>query len=240
MWFILLSPPGRPGDRLPERVSTGVVSPNYFPMLGVRAALGRLLTADDDRAGAPAVLLLTHDYWQRAFDGDPSVVGRVFEMNDRPHTVVGVLRAVPAVPAGGGRLHADVGLPVPIEPGDGGGPPRAHGPGHRPAPPTVSRSSRCRRTWRGSRPASSSANPAIYAVTRTDRYVATASPLADEMRQRAAPDAAAAGRPRRHWCCHRLRQRQQPDAGALHAALARAVAARRARRHAAAGSASSC
>ena len=77
MWFILLSPPGRPGERMPERVSTGVVSPNYFPMLGVRAALGRLLTEADDRAGAPAALLLTHDYWQRAFHGDPSVVGRV-------------------------------------------------------------------------------------------------------------------------------------------------------------------
>ena len=95
MWFILLSPPGRPGERMPERVSTGVVSPNYFPMLGVRPELGRLLTEADDRAGAPAALLLTHDYWQRAFHGDPSVVGRVFEMNDRPHTVVGVLAPFP-------------------------------------------------------------------------------------------------------------------------------------------------
>ena len=51
MWFILLSPPGRPGERLPERVSTAVVSPNYFPMLGVRAALGRLL--DRGRRSSP-------------------------------------------------------------------------------------------------------------------------------------------------------------------------------------------
>ena len=49
MWFILLSPPGQHGNRLPERVSTAVVSPNYFPMLGVRAELGRLLTDADDR-----------------------------------------------------------------------------------------------------------------------------------------------------------------------------------------------
>jgi putative ABC transport system permease protein len=95
MWFILLSPPGQPGERVPERVSTGVVSPNYFPMLGVRAGLGRLLTEADDRTGAPAAILLTHEYWQRAFHGDPSVVGRVFEMNDRPHTVVGVLAPFP-------------------------------------------------------------------------------------------------------------------------------------------------
>ena len=95
MWFILLAPAGQHGDRLPERVSTGVVSPNYFPMLGVRAELGRLLTEADDRPGAPAALLLAHDYWQRAFHGDRSVVGRVFEMNDRPHTIVGVLAPFP-------------------------------------------------------------------------------------------------------------------------------------------------
>ena len=95
MWFILLSPPGQRGNRAPERVSTAVVSPNYFPMLGVGVELGRLLTDADDRPGAPAALLLTHDYWQRAFHGDPSVVGRVFEMNDRPHTVVGVLAPFP-------------------------------------------------------------------------------------------------------------------------------------------------
>ena len=100
MWFILLSPPGQPRDRLPERVSTGVVSPNYFSMLGVRVELGRLLTEADDRPGAPAALLLTHDYWQRAFHGDRSVVGSVFEMNDRPHTIVGVLAPFPQYPPG--------------------------------------------------------------------------------------------------------------------------------------------
>ena len=72
MWFILLGKP-EAGRRTtePQRVSTGVVSADYFPMLGVRAAHGRLLTADDDRPGAPAVLLLTDDYWRRAFGGDP-------------------------------------------------------------------------------------------------------------------------------------------------------------------------
>ena len=95
MWFILLPAAGHQGERSPERVSTGVVSANYFALLGIRPMFGRLLTADDDRPGAPAVLLLTHDYWQRAFHGDPSVVGRTFEMNDRPHTVVGILPPFP-------------------------------------------------------------------------------------------------------------------------------------------------
>jgi putative ABC transport system permease protein len=99
MWFILLGTreEGRPFVE-PQRVSTGVVSPDYFSMLGVRPAYGRMLNRDDDRPGAPAVLLLTDEYWRRAFGADPSVVGRVFEMNDRPHTVVGVLPAFPQYP----------------------------------------------------------------------------------------------------------------------------------------------
>ena len=92
MWFILL---GRPS---PERVSTGVVSTNYFDMLGVKPMLGRGLLASDDAAGAPAVLLLSHEFWTRSTDSDPSVVGRIFEMNDRPHTVVGVLPPFPDYP----------------------------------------------------------------------------------------------------------------------------------------------
>jgi predicted permease len=92
MWFILL---GRPE---PERVSTGVVSSNFFGLLGVKPMLGRDFAHDDEQPGAPAVLLLSHKYWQRSFGGDPSIVGRVFQMNDRPHEVIGVLPAVTEYP----------------------------------------------------------------------------------------------------------------------------------------------
>lgn len=92
MWFILL---GRPE---PERVQTGVVSANYFSVLGVKPILGRDFSPEDEKPGAPAVLLLSNDYWQRSFGGDPGVVGRVFRMNDRPHTVIGVLPPLPAYP----------------------------------------------------------------------------------------------------------------------------------------------
>jgi predicted permease len=84
--------------RAAERVSTAVVSPDYFDVLGVRPISGRSLRDSDDRPGAPAVLLLSHAYWTRAFNRDPAIVGRVFEMNDRPHTVVGVLPPLPAYP----------------------------------------------------------------------------------------------------------------------------------------------
>jgi putative ABC transport system permease protein len=94
MWFILL---GRPE---PERVQTAVVSDNYFDVIGVKPILGRGFLPGEDKPGAPAVLVLSHDFWQRSFGGDPQVIGQVFEMNNRPHTVVGVLPPLPAFPAG--------------------------------------------------------------------------------------------------------------------------------------------
>jgi putative ABC transport system permease protein len=92
MWFVLL------GRTEPERVQTGVVSANFFDMLGVRPILGRAFLPGEDKHGAEAVLVLSHDYFLRAFGGDPSVVGKVFRMNDRPHTVVGVLPPIPGYP----------------------------------------------------------------------------------------------------------------------------------------------
>jgi predicted permease len=92
MWFILL---GRPE---PERVQTGVVSDNFFDLLGVKPLLGRTFLPGEDKPGAPAVLVLSYEYWQRSFGGDPNVVGQVFEMNNKPHTVVGVIPPIPAFP----------------------------------------------------------------------------------------------------------------------------------------------
>jgi putative ABC transport system permease protein len=100
MFFNLL------GREEPERLSTGVVSANYFDVLGVKPLYGRTFVAGDDAPGAPAVLVLSHKYWKRSFDGDPSVVGKVFRMNDRPHTVIGVMPAVPQYP-----LEVDVYMP---------------------------------------------------------------------------------------------------------------------------------
>jgi predicted permease len=82
----------------PDRVNTGVVSPNFFDVLGIRPILGRSFVPEDDKPGAPAVLVVSYSYWQRKFGGDPTIVGQVFEMNDRPHTVVGVLPNVPHYP----------------------------------------------------------------------------------------------------------------------------------------------
>ena len=101
MWFILL------GRGEPERVQTGVVSWNFFEAFGIKPVVGRTFRADDDKHGADAVLVLSHSYWQSRFGGDPNVVGQVFEMNDRPHTVVGVLPPIPQYPQ-----ENDVYMPV--------------------------------------------------------------------------------------------------------------------------------
>jgi putative ABC transport system permease protein len=92
MNFILL------GRAEPERVETGVVSWNYFDVFGVQPLFGRAFRAEDEQPGAPAVLLLSYEYWIRSFGGDPTVVGKTFRMNDRVHTVVGVLPPVPQFP----------------------------------------------------------------------------------------------------------------------------------------------
>jgi putative ABC transport system permease protein len=82
----------------PDRVNTGVVSHNFFDELGIAPIAGRTFVEADDRPGAPAVLVLSYSYWQKKFGGDPAIVGQVFQMNDRPHTVIGVLPNVPHYP----------------------------------------------------------------------------------------------------------------------------------------------
>lgn len=78
-----------------ERVAAELVSGNYFTMLGVKPALGRVFNSqEDDRvyAGHP-VVVLSYDYWVRRFARDTSVIGRKIRVNDAPMTIVGVSAA---------------------------------------------------------------------------------------------------------------------------------------------------
>ncbi len=78
-------------DGRAERAWGGLVSGNYFDVLGIRPALGRLFTAEDDKTpGGHPVVVLSHAYWQRRFAGDPSIVGRQVSVNNTPMTVIGV------------------------------------------------------------------------------------------------------------------------------------------------------
>jgi hypothetical protein len=86
------------GQGDPQRVVTGVVSANFFDVMGVKPVLGRLFLPGEDQIGAEPVLLLTYSYWKEVMGGDPNVVGKTFQMNDRMHTVVGVLPPLPNYP----------------------------------------------------------------------------------------------------------------------------------------------
>ena len=67
------------------------VSGGYFPLFGAKPAAGRLFGPDDDRPGAPPVLVLSHLYWVEKFDRDPGVIGQSFLLDGRhAYTVVGV------------------------------------------------------------------------------------------------------------------------------------------------------
>jgi len=91
------------------------VSGNYFSTFGIGALAGRVLTAEDDRASAPPVLLISHRAWQTTYGANPSVVGSTFVVEGHPFTVIGV------APPGffGDTLRSeppDVWIPVQQEP----------------------------------------------------------------------------------------------------------------------------
>ena len=68
-----------------------LVTDNYFSMLGVQPAAGRLIQPNEGRArGDAPVVVLAYEYWQSRFGGDPAVVGRTVRLNGRPFTVIGV------------------------------------------------------------------------------------------------------------------------------------------------------
>jgi predicted permease len=105
------------GHGAPERVGTIRASANLLPMLGARAAHGRLLGPGDEVPGGPARAVLGHAAFLRRFGGDPAALGRTLVLNGEPHEIIGVLGPgfdVPreVMPTLGGALHADVVVPL--------------------------------------------------------------------------------------------------------------------------------
>ncbi len=74
-----------------ERVFAGLVSHNYFELLGTRAAIGRFFLPEEDRtADTHPVIVLNHEFWQRRFAADSKLVGQTIRLNNRAYTVIGV------------------------------------------------------------------------------------------------------------------------------------------------------
>jgi predicted permease len=76
-----------------ERMSTVMVDHDFLNVLGFHPALGRDLTADDDRSGSLLVVLLTNSAWTSHFNADPRVVGQAVDVDGKSATIVGVLPA---------------------------------------------------------------------------------------------------------------------------------------------------
>src|SRR5947207_4718888 len=90
-----------------EHFEGGLVSGNMFEFLGVPAEIGRTLTPDDARPGAPPVFVMNHKMWAGRFGSDPSLVGKTFILNGVPTTLVGVM------PLRFYKLGADLYKPIP-------------------------------------------------------------------------------------------------------------------------------
>jgi putative ABC transport system permease protein len=79
------------GVEVPERLRGFLVTPDLFPMLGVRPAQGRTFLPEEAQPGHDGVVVLSHGVWQRVFGSDPNVVGKTLTINGRARAVVGVM-----------------------------------------------------------------------------------------------------------------------------------------------------
>jgi putative ABC transport system permease protein len=79
------------GNGDPVRVGGEMVSASLFRLLQIEPALGRMFSADEDRASPSRVVLLGHGLWADRFGSDPSIIGRTIHLNEEPYTVVGVM-----------------------------------------------------------------------------------------------------------------------------------------------------
>ena len=119
--FVVLDPRTLSGEGAPEQVDIHFVSANFFPMLGVRPALGRLFSETEDMPQSAGekesphgdrVVILSHGLWQRRFGGDPGILEKTIRIDGVGHTVIGVM-------APGFRLNelsADAWVPLGLDP----------------------------------------------------------------------------------------------------------------------------
>jgi predicted permease len=79
------------GENDPEQLRIGLVTSDFFSLLGAEAALGRTFRPDDESAAAPTSIVLSGAIWQRRYGSDPAIVGKRIDVNGRPIIVVGVM-----------------------------------------------------------------------------------------------------------------------------------------------------
>jgi putative ABC transport system permease protein len=81
---------GIPG-RDPERVSCASVTRNFFDIVGLQPEIGRTFSEDEDKVGAPPVVVISDRLWRRVFNADPGVLGHSITLHDQNYTIIGVM-----------------------------------------------------------------------------------------------------------------------------------------------------
>jgi putative ABC transport system permease protein len=108
------------GSTQPLRVTGAFITGGMMPMLGVAPLLGRTILPQDDRPGVPLVAVLSYGLWQRAYGGDPNVLGRDVRVDGKPGRVVGVMAKGFEFPPGETN-PVEVWIPTQIDPARPGG-----------------------------------------------------------------------------------------------------------------------
>jgi predicted permease len=80
------------------RLNVGLVTGNYFKVMGLSPVAGRLLDEGDDGTKVAPVMVLTEEYWMKRFGGDPGIVGRSVRLGGKAVTIVGVVQSAPYFP----------------------------------------------------------------------------------------------------------------------------------------------
>ena len=96
------------GDGEPQKIEAFGVSANFFPLLGIKPALGRPFLSEEDKPEVNKVVIINHSLWQQRYGGDRGIIGRELQLNGEKYTVVGVM------PAGFQFLDSHVKVWVPI------------------------------------------------------------------------------------------------------------------------------
>ena len=86
------------GSEGATRISAGLVTGNFFDIMGLSPILGRLTRPSDDGPGVPPVIVLTQEFWTTHFGADPNIVGKHLKLDGRSVPVIGVVQAAPWFP----------------------------------------------------------------------------------------------------------------------------------------------
>ena len=102
------------GNGEPLQIPGQRVSAGYFDIFGVPASLGRTFAAGDDEPGKDKIAIIAYRLWQRAFAGDPGIIGKAVVLNGESHTIIGVMPAGSAFDRG----SSEIWRPLAFAPGE--------------------------------------------------------------------------------------------------------------------------